>query len=296
MLKWQQYPVSKIVRSCSQFPAILKEIPDYPKKLYFKGKLDIKKSHTLAIIGSRRFTAYGKQVAENLIAGLAGYDIIIVSGLALGIDSIAHRVALQNKLTTWAVIGRGIDKVYPATHERLACEIVENSGAVITEEEAGTPAEPFRFPKRNRIIAGLSEAVLVIEAAERSGTLITANQALGYGRDVLAVPQNIFNLNGKGTNWLISQGAKLVQSPDDILQELGIEAQNSKLKDLTNLSPLEKRIFEAISREEKSSDELSRRLKIKPEEANQYLMKMLLAGIVKRQTNGKFVIKIYNYF
>lgn len=291
MFNWQQYPTVKITHSNPKFPAILKEIPDCPKKLYIKGRLDIQRSHTLAVIGSRRYTAYGKQVTENLISGLAGYDVIIVSGLALGIDSIAHRVALQNQLTTWAVIGRGIDKVYPATHEKLACGIIESGGAVMTEEEEGTPSEPFRFPKRNRIIAGLSEAILVIEAAERSGTLITARQALDYSRDVLAVPQNIFNLSGKGTNWLISQGAKLVQSSKEILEELGIETQDAKMRNLANLTSLEKKIFEAISMGEKSSDDLSRQLKANSQEINQHLMKMLLEGIVERWADGKFSIK-----
>src|SRR5574344_927429 len=190
-------------------PEMLREIPDCPDKLYIKGKLPSQDSKLLCVVGSRKYTSYGKDVCEKLISGLRGYDITIVSGLALGIDSIAHKTALDSGLKTIAVPGSGLDEsvLYPSTHKQLAEKILENGGALISEFEPNFRATPYSFPQRNRIMAGISHAVLVIEAETKSGTLITSKFATEYNRDVLTVPGSIFSKNSEGPNMLIRLGA-----------------------------------------------------------------------------------------
>lgn len=177
----------------------------------------------LAVVGSRKPTAYGRQVVNQLIAGLRGTNTTIISGLALGIDSLAHRAALDNNLPTIAVLPSGLDKIYPASHRHLAQEITAK-GTLISEYPAGTTAAKYHFPARNRIIAALAQAVLVVEAAERSGSLITAEHALDIGVGVLAVPGPVTSPLSAGTNHLIQIGAGMINSVDDLLLELGIEA------------------------------------------------------------------------
>ncbi len=177
------------------FPEKLKQIPDAPKKLYVEGVLPSEDTKILAVVGARKHTPYGKEACEKLIAGLAGYDICIVSGLALGIDAVAHKAALDAGLKTIAVPGSGLDRsvLYPITNKRLAEEILHAGGALLSEFEPKTIAAPWTFPQRNRIMAGLADAVLVVEAELQSGTLITSKYATEYNRDVLAVPGSIFS-------------------------------------------------------------------------------------------------------
>ncbi|MCD8495170.1 MAG: DNA-processing protein DprA [Candidatus Pacebacteria bacterium] len=203
------------------FPPLLRHIQKPPKGIYVRGTLparnDIK---YLCIIGSRKYTSYGKAVCEYLIKGLAGYPIVIVSGLASGIDACAHRQALACNIPTIAFPGSGIDDtvIYPRNNLALAQDILRSGGALISELEPHTPSSHWAFPMRNRLMAGISHAVLIIEAEEKSGTQITATYAATYGRDVLVVPGNIFSPQSKGVHQLLAQGALPITAPRDILE------------------------------------------------------------------------------
>lgn len=211
-----------------EFPPALMEIPQVPEKLFLAGELpDPSQFYYLSVVGSRKYTSYGKEACERIIEGLAGYPIVIISGLAMGIDGIAHRAALDAGLRTVAVPGSGLDPavIYPRTHLNLAREILENGGALLSEYEPDFRAAPWTFPQRNRIMAGLSQGVLIIEAEEKSGTLITARMALDYNRNVFTVPGPIFSATSKGTNNLLRQGATPITCAKDLLEEIGFIEQ-----------------------------------------------------------------------
>ncbi|MBN2285330.1 MAG: DNA-processing protein DprA [Tissierellales bacterium] len=203
-----------------KYPENLKNIENRPYILYVKSDLEkMPFPHkSIAVVGSRKVTSYGKWVAERLVSELSENGFDIISGMAYGIDSIAHETALKHHASTIAVLGSGADVAYPKRNNRLYEQIAE-SGAVISEFPLGTIPQPFHFPLRNRIISGLSDAILVIEAGEKSGSLITATYALEQGREVFAVPGNIDSIFSKGTNRLIREGAKITTSIDDILEE-----------------------------------------------------------------------------
>lgn len=245
------------------FPIALREIPQPPETLYLRGTLpDPTQFYYLAVVGSRKFTSYGREAVERIISGLAGYPICIVSGLAMGIDAIAHRAALDAGLPTIAIPGSGLDSntIYPRSNLALAREIIENGGALLSEYAPDLRAAPWTFPQRNRIMAGISQSTLVIEAEEKSGTLITARLALDYNRNVFAVPGSIFSASSKGTNKLIRQGATPITSAQDLLEELGFIEQSfgtdtrQEPLDLTLYTPEEQAILilldKPLSREE----------------------------------------------
>ena len=245
------------------FPLALREIPEPPETLYIRGTLpDPAQFYYLAVVGSRKFTSYGREAVERIIGGLAGYPVCIVSGLAMGIDAIAHRAALDAGLPTVAIPGSGLDSsvIYPRTNLALAREIVENGGALLSEFASDLRAAPWTFPQRNRIMAGISQSTLVIEAEEKSGTLITARLAVDYNRNVFAVPGSIFSAPSKGTNKLIRQGATPITSAQDLLEELGLVEQpfgtdtKQEPLDLTLYTPEEQSILilldEPLAREE----------------------------------------------
>lgn len=202
------------------YPGQLKHLPDPPPVLYCLGDPTILSKNAVAIVGSRAATAYGRRTAFRLAEGLVDYDFTVVSGLALGIDTESHFGALQGGGSTVAVLGCGIDIVYPKQNMSLYKRIAEE-GVLISEYPLGTRPDGFRFPARNRIIAGLSEGVVVVEAAKKSGSLITAQIALDVGREVFAVPGQIDSFKSEGAHWLLQQGAKLVQHVDDVVVELG---------------------------------------------------------------------------
>ena len=214
-----------LVYSSADFPALLRQIPDPPLVLYLRGNVKVLAQHSLAIVGTRRPSAYGSQVAHRLARDLAERQLVIVSGLARGIDSCAHRGALEAQGgKTIAVQGRGMDGIYPTENRKLAEKIVEN-GALISEFPLGTGPTPENFPIRNRIISGLSLGVMVVEAAEYSGSLITARLALDQNREVYAVPGNITSAQSFGPNQLIKQGAKLVDQWVDVIEEFPAEVR-----------------------------------------------------------------------
>jgi DNA processing protein len=212
------------------FPKSLMEIPQPPKELYMRGVLPPEDYIYLAVVGSRKYTSYGKDACEKLIQGLKGYPIVIVSGLALGIDSIAHKAALSAGLITLAMPGSGLDNkvLYPRSNANLADDIIRNGGCILSELPPTMKAELYTFPRRNRLMAGISRATLVIEAADKSGTLITARMALDYNRDVLVVPGSIFSGTSIGTNKLLKQGATPITTSEDLLEALGFEIEKQK--------------------------------------------------------------------
>ncbi len=201
-----------------EYPVFLKEIADPPTVLYVQGRVELLDSLCVAVVGSRAATGYGKRAAYSLAQGLAESGVTVVSGLASGVDSEAHSGALSVKGATIGVLGCGLDVVYPRHNAQLYKQI-RTEGLLVTEYPLGTRPDGFRFPARNRIIAGLSRGVVVVEAARKSGSLITAEMALDEGREVFAVPGQIDSFKSSGSHWLLQQGAKLVQSVEDILVE-----------------------------------------------------------------------------
>ncbi|MCK4918476.1 MAG: DNA-processing protein DprA [Candidatus Pacebacteria bacterium] len=276
------------------WPENILEMADSPKQLYYLGEKPDWGSVFLTVVGSRKYSQYGKEVCQKLIAGLKGYDITIVSGLALGIDAIAHKTALENNLKTIAFPGSGLDKdfIYPKSNIALAQEIIKKGGSLFSEFEPKQEAAPWTFPQRNRIMAGLSKATLVIEATEKSGTLITARLALDYNREVCAVPTSIFSFYGKGSNKLLHQGATPIISSEDLLQVLGFDSENQenqlKIK-FDNCSKEEKVILENI-KEPKSRDELIQNLQMPISQINILLSSMEIKGLIS-ESLGKIQIK-----
>ena len=270
-----------------QFPKPLLEIPQPPKTLFIRGKLPNPDMIYLAVVGSRKYTSYGKDICEKLIRGLAGYPIVIVSGLAMGIDSIAHRTALEVGLITMSFPGSGLDNsvLYPRSNIKLAQEIVDSGGCLISEFEPQAVSMLYSFPQRNRLMAGISKAVLIIEAEEKSGTLITARMAVDYNRDVLAVPGSAFSSNSNGTNSLIKQGATPVTKSEDILIALGFEiekpAQTDKEK-YADCSKEELKIIELL-REPLERDDLIRESGMGIAKANALLSIMEIRDLIKEE-------------
>jgi len=212
--------VSMLVRGVDGYPERLAVFPDAPEVLFVRGTLPI--GSGVAVIGTRRCTSYGKRVARDYGQALAQAGVVVVSGLARGIDGAAHRGMVAAGGRGVAVLGSGIDVLYPREHAKLSGEIVDLGGAIVTEYPPGTPPEGWRFPPRNRIIAGLAEAVVVVEAAARGGALITAGKALEYGVPVLAVPGDVERDTSRGCNLLIRDGAHPVLDPEDLLEEVSL--------------------------------------------------------------------------
>lgn len=201
------------------YPPTMHQLFDPPIVLLGWGQPLTAHARHLAIVGSRRMTSYGRQITDQLLAGLAGTDVVIISGLARGIDGEAHRAALANGLVTWAVLGSGFGNLYPKQHRDLALQIVANGGTLLSEYWPDVRPEPHHFPARNRIIAALADTVLVVEADQKSGSLITVDHALDLGRDIWAVPGNVTSRFSRGTNNLLRHGATLIASSEDILAE-----------------------------------------------------------------------------
>lgn len=279
-------------------PPLLKEITDPPEKLYIKGSLPPPNMKFLCVVGARKHSSYGKETTEKLLAGLKGYNICIVSGLALGIDSIAHRTALDNNLKTIAFPGSGLDPkvLYPQTHARLAEEIVSSGGALLSEFEMTQEGAPWTFPQRNRLMAGISHATLVIEAELQSGTLITSKFATDYNRDVGAVPGNIFSSLSKGPHMLLGLGAKVVTSSDDILELLNMKKEGEKNEGKIlqnpippNLGENEKKILEYLSIEPLSKEGLILKGGFTAQELNLAISTLEIEGLII-EYGGKMVL------
>ena len=269
------------------FPANLREIPWPPKKISVwssNGKLPTSK-HYLSIVGTRRNSAYGEEILRKIISGLAGHDFTIVSGMATGIDSIAHKAALENKIPTVGILGSGLSPsaFYPQKNLRLAEEVVSRSGAIISEYDYEMKATLWSFPQRNRIISGLSRATLVVEAPEKSGSMITARFALDQNRDVLAIPNSVFSQNAYGTHKLIKQGAALIESAEDVLRAYGIETETATKENL-EVSPQEQKILDCLI-EPADIDSLIRKSKLLSSDAQAVIGLLEIRGIIKKIGN-----------
>jgi DNA processing protein len=275
-----------------ELPPLLREIPEPPRELFLRGTLPSRDTPCIAVVGSRNYSNYGKQVVEYLIHGLQGYNIAIVSGLALGIDALAHEAALDAGLYTLAVPGSGIDDtvLYPRRHLALAHRILEAGGGILSEYEPYFYATQWSFPRRNRIMAGIAHATLVIEASEKSGTLITARLTADYNRELLVVPGNIFSDNSKGPHQFLKLGATPVTSPADILEALHITERVTPLPIAnTALTSLEEKVLTLLS-SPADRDTLIRALSMETAEANTLLMRMELSGLVS-ESQGVFYKK-----
>lgn len=262
------------------FP-LLSEIPEPPKKLYLRGKLPDLTHKFLAVVGSRALTSYGKHACEYLLKGLRGHPIVIVSGLAYGADACAHKVALDIGLPTIAVPGSGLnyDILYPRANVTLARQIIEAGGAHLSEFEPDEKAAFYTFPQRNRIMAGMSHATLVIEAKERSGSLITARLATDYNRDLLIVPGSIFSEMSKGNHQFLKLGATPVTEPADILRALGLDAEPEVKSRPLDLSPEEEQIY-TLTETPCSREALLAAMPGKVQETNIVLSVMEIKGLI----------------
>jgi DNA processing protein len=265
-----------------EYPRLLKEIDQAPPVIYVKGTLTPADEFAVAIVGTRRVSNYGQQITRDASIYLAGHGLTIVSGLARGVDGIAHRYALQAGGRTLAVLGSGVDVIYPPEHRKLAEAISEN-GAIISDYPLGTQPEGINFPPRNRIISGLSLATVVVEAGERSGALITADFAVEQGRDVFAVPGNVLSPASRGTNRLIQNGAYAMVSPQDVLDVLDLSEVES-IKTARQVLPadaMETKILKVMDFEPKHVDEICNALGLPVEKVSAALTMMELKGLVQ---------------
>ena len=274
------------------YPALLKEISNPPYLLYYKGNLDFQNLPTLAIVGSRKFTSYGAQVAQTFGKKLARLGMAIVSGMALGIDSFAHRGALESQGKTIAVLGNSLDEknLYPKNNVNLAHLILSQEGTLISEYPPETSAGPLTFPARNRIIAGLSQGVLVVEAGEKSGALITARMALDYNREVFSIPGPIFSEQSIGTNSLIKSGAKTVCGINDILEELNLKTEKEKKPLPVPDTQEEKLILKSFSGEPLHIDKIISLTRLQPTIVSGALTVMEMKGWIKNIGGQNYII------
>ena len=230
-----------------EYPERLKHCMDSPVLLYTKGRANLNPEKVISVVGTRNATDYGKSVCERIIEGLKDLDVFIVSGLAYGIDITAHKAALKNGLKTAAVLAHGLDKIYPSLHRKTADEMLEN-GALLTEFISGTQPDRENFPQRNRIIAGMADATIVVEAGKKGGALITAELANSYNRDVFAVPGNVGEKHSEGCNWLISRNkAALITCAEELIYMMGWEPVEK-----TGKKPVQKQLFVELTPEQKT--------------------------------------------
>ena len=279
-----------------EYPTLLKEIPDAPIFLYWKGNASPQYIRSLAIVGTRQSTDYGNRITEEIVADLLPYQPTVISGFAYGIDIVAHKAALKHRLPTLAVLGGGLHKIYPAQHQRYVQDLLQN-GALVTEYDPDTTPEAAYFPARNRIVAGMSQAVLVVEAAKEGGALITAELANGYHREVFAVPGNLGNKYSEGCNRLIAENkASIYTGPEDLAQYLGW-AQDGKspakrvLPEPLNLSGDEQKVYRVLKDgNETQVDQLAWKSQLTLNELASVLLTMELKGLVKAMPGKKYTL------
>jgi DNA processing protein len=301
--KLEHYGIDILTWHDSTYPARLKEIYDYPPVLYIRGSIINEDEWCLAVVGTRRPTVYGRQVTEEIVTELARSKITIVSGLARGIDSMAHRSALEAGDRSIAVMGGGLDSIYPAENAGLARSINKN-GALLSEYHPGTKPRPENFPRRNRIMSGISLGVLVVEAGKTSGALITAHLALEQNREVFAIPGSILSIASIGTNQLIKEGAKLVRDSGDILEELNLTAiaEQLEIKEIIPSSDTEALLLKKLGAEPVHIDEICRASDLPISTVSSTLAMMELKGMIKqvgtmnyslcREARERYVVEI----
>ena len=275
----------------AKYPPRLKEIYDYPPLIYVKGEIKSQDEWSIAVVGTRRATVYGRQVTEEIIDDLAQNNITIVSGLARGIDTVAHNSALKAGGRTLAVFACGLDTVYPAENVNLAKHII-NQGALISEYPLGAKPRPDNFPRRNRIMSGMSLGVLVVEADESSGAIITAHMALEQDREVFAIPGSILSPMSRGTNKLIQEGAKLVKNCSDILEEfnLTVNIRQLEMKEVVPASETEALLLKQLGTEPTHIDQVCRNSGLSIATVSSNLSMMELKGVVRQVSNMNYVL------
>ncbi len=288
VLRWLEDPANAILTLADEcYPQLLLQISDPPPLLYIKGSPALLNRAALAVVGSRNATRQGSENAEAFARELSDGGFTIVSGLALGIDAAAHRGGLAGASSSIAVVGTGLDVVYPARNRELA-HALSAGGVLVSEFALGTPPLSINFPRRNRLISGLTRGCLVVEAALKSGSLITARYALEQGREVFAIPGSIHSTLSKGCHYLIKQGAKLVESSNDILEELGAATRSRQLQDSTSVEPEYQAMLDLMGFDPADQDTLCARGGLTPETASAMLLTLELDGLVSRLPGGKF--------
>lgn len=293
-LLWSEIPHQHLLTpSHDNYPTLLKQIASVPPLLFVKGQLPVLKLPQVAMVGSRYPTASGSQQAYDFAQGLTDAGLVITSGLAKGIDALAHQGALDAKGKTIAVLGTGIDKIYPKSHARLADSIIEQ-GAIISEFALGAPAMKGHFPRRNRIVSGMSLGVLVIEATLKSGSLITARQALEQNREIMAVPGAIHNPQKAGCHYLIRQGAKLIEQPEQVLEELQLMVEGTKATTVeqnpqkipdtsSSLQGDQLKVFKALDYDGLDMESLVNKTRLDVSTLTMVLMEMELLGLLNQE-------------
>lgn len=289
--KLERYKVKAITWNDSNYPARLREIDTCPPVLYVRGSLLPEDENAIAVVGTRHTSVYGRQVAGEIAGDLARNGITVVSGLARGIDSVAHKVAIEAGGRTVAVTACGVDMVYPSDNVDLARQIMEH-GALVSEYPLGTKPKAEHFPLRNRVMSGISLGVLVVEAGERSGALITAHLAIEQNREVFAVPGNIFSPTSRGTNRLIQEGAKLVRNCTDILEELNVTvvAQQLELKQNVVATDAESQLLGYLSREGSYIDDICHRSGLPVSTVGSLLTMLELKGLARQVGNASYAL------
>lgn len=276
------------------WPKALHQIPQRPKELFVRGNFPKKEDFKfLCVVGSRKYSDYAKEALEKLIAGLRGKNVVIVSGLAIGVDTIAHREALKNDLKTVAVLGSGVSdsSIYPRSNFTLAKEIIEERGCLLSEFDEGIPA-PWTFPQRNRIMAGIADVILIVEANEKSGTLITARLGTDYNKEVCVLPASILSTYSIGSNKLLQDGAYPILDSKDLLFLLGIkEDEDKEIENLKlSLNKKENKVLDCIYKGITDFDGILEEAKIEISELSGILMELEIKEVVMRN-NGEYKIK-----
>lgn len=292
-LVWEQLEakgITVLIQTDENYPRRLQELDQPPPVIYMLGELTSEDEWAVAVVGTRRVTAYGRQVAEDIAGTLARNGISVISGLARGVDSISHQAALHAGGRTIAVLGCGLDRIYPPENRRLAEQITAH-GALISDYPPGTPPEASNFPPRNRLISGLSLAVVIVEAGQTSGALITAAFAADQGREVFAVPGNINSPGSKGTNRLIRDGAQPLLHPEQILEELELTmvAEQRTARVVLPADAVEAQLFEALGREPLHIDEIRSRTDLPIEKVTATLAVMELKGMVSQVGGMQYI-------
>lgn len=287
---------------CSDYPENLKQLNNAPFVLYCIGNTKLLNSSQLAIVGARNNSTYGKNVTDKLCQQISKFDITITSGLAYGIDTLAHKFALDNNLNTIAVVGTGVDIIYPASNRHLYEKILQSNGLIVSEFPLGTGPLRHNFPQRNRIISGLSKGVVIVEAASKSGSLITSQLALEQNKEVFAIPGNIFSKTSEGCNELIKQGAKLVSNINDILEEINVNCnssqpsiqKNNQKLETTHLSSQEQTILQIVTNNLITLDKIIIESKLPYNQVTEALFELEMRSLIESIPGGYINTQKFN--
>lgn len=285
------YKINELSPLSHPYLQILDSIASKPKKLYSIGFLPSERQPSIAIVGTRKPSHYGKEVTHQLAYELARKGIVIISGLALGVDSIAHRAALEAGGTTMAVLGNGLPSIYPSSHKALAEQIVSAGGAIISEYSEGTPAIGFRFLERNRLVSGLADAIIITEAAARSGTLNTAGHALEQGKEIFVVPGNITSPLSAGCNALLRQGATPITKADDVLEVIAPELLQPQSSLPLGDTPAETALILLLQSGVRDGEELQQKSQLAPQEFAQALTMLEINGTIRSLGGNQWTLR-----